>query len=184
MFLPAELWTIAKSEQGSLILIRPVGSDVAVPISIDPWQTHSILIGLGNVKVSRPLTHDLFISTLAQLNINIKKIEITELKEGIFYARLILEQEGQEYIVDSRPSDCLALAVRVKCPIFIEEKVVKQENISVNLIDQAREQNKEEVELEVLKKKLDHAVEEENYEEAAAIRDKIEQLEKKEKSEQ
>ena len=94
MLVPAEVWTVAKAEQGSAVLIKPIGSEVAVPIFIGPLEAHAILIGLANHKMPRPLTHDLLIATLEQLGTKISRIEITALKEGTFYGRLVLSRAG------------------------------------------------------------------------------------------
>jgi bifunctional DNase/RNase len=203
MLVPAEVWTVAKAEQGNAVLVRPLGLDVAVPIFIAPLEAQSILIGLGSVKMPRPLTHDLFISVLESLESSVNRVEITSLKDSTYYAKLILESEGTEIAVDARPSDCLALAVRVKCPIYIDEAVVDEAGISVKMVEEKSRELKptdapgEELpaveesgaapgaeasaggdsEMSALKKLLDSAIEEENYEEAARIRDRIRELE-------
>jgi bifunctional DNase/RNase len=202
MLVPAEVWTVAKAEQGNAVLVRPLGLDVAVPIFIAPLEAQSILIGLGSVKMPRPLTHDLFITVLESLESSVNRVEITALKEGTYYAKLILDSSGSEIAVDARPSDCLALAVRVKCPIYIDEAVVDEAGISVKMVEEknrelkqgevAGEQPSEESEtptvaevapvaqedeMSSLRKLLQAAIEEENYEEAARLRDKIREIE-------
>ena len=201
MLVPAEVWTVAKAEQGNAVLVRPLGLDVAVPIFIAPLEAQSILIGLGSVKMPRPLTHDLFISVLESLESSVNRVEITSLKDGTYYAKLILESAGSEIAVDARPSDCLALAVRVKCPIYIDEAVVDEAGISVKMVEEKNKELKSgtatpqgaeeaetpqlpeaptiqpESEKASLHKLLDAAIEEENYEEAARLRDKIRELE-------
>ncbi|NOY08843.1 MAG: bifunctional nuclease family protein [Spirochaetes bacterium] len=181
MLVPAEVWTVAKAEQGNAVLIRPVGSDMAVPIFIGPAEAQSILIGLGNVQMPRPLTHDLLITVAKNLQTTINRIEITELKEGTFYGRLILQREDDEISIDSRPSDCISIAVRVKCPIYIDEGVVDEAGISVDVVNQKpiSRSVQTESELSNLKHMLDIAVAEENYEEAARLRDQIKELEEK-----
>jgi bifunctional DNase/RNase len=181
MLVPAEVWTVAKADQGSAVLIRPVGSEVAVPIFIGPLEAQAILIGLANHKMPRPLTHDLFLATLEELNTKINRIEITELKEGTFYARLILDSNGNDLVLDSRPSDCVALAVRAKCPIFIDEGVVDEAGIPISegKAEDSEKVSKIETQISALQKKLDKAVEQEDYEAAATLRDKIKDLEKK-----
>jgi bifunctional DNase/RNase len=205
MLVPAEVWTVAKAEQGNAVLVRPLGLDVAVPIFIAPLEAQSILIGLGNVKMPRPLTHDLFITALENLEASVNRVEITSLKEGTYYAKLVLESSGSEVAIDARPSDCLALAVRVKCPIYIDEAVVDEAGISVKMVEEKNKENRElkdaeeisenvltaeestqvpeisplahETEMASLKKLLEVAIEEENYEEAARLRDRIRELE-------
>jgi bifunctional DNase/RNase len=181
MLVPAEVWTVAKAEHGSAVLIRPIGSDVAVPIFIGQAEAQAILIGLGSISIPRPLTHDLFIATLKQLKAEITRVEITELKDDTFFARLIINHSGTDISIDSRPSDCIALAVRVKCSLFIDEFVVDKAGISVNVVQEAAqysfEQTERETHLAELKATLEKAVEEENYEEAARLRDQIKEIE-------
>ncbi len=207
MLVPAEVWTVAKAEQGNAVLVRPLGLDVAVPIFIAPLEAQSILIGLGNVKMPRPLTHDLFITALENLEASVNRVEITSLKEGTYYAKLVLESSGSEVAIDARPSDCLALAVRVKCPIYIDEAVVDEAGISVKMVEEKNKEGRElagaeeiaetdlpsveedqpqvpeisplahDTEMASLKKRLETAIEEENYEEAARLRDRIRELE-------
>jgi uncharacterized protein len=201
MLVPAEVWTVAKADQGHAVLVRPVGLDVAVPIFIAPLEAQSILIGLGSVRMPRPLTHDLFLAALENLGAVINRIEITRIKEQTYYANLILEASGSEITIDARPSDCLALAVRVKCPIFIDEAIVDDAGIPVKMVEERTRALKQqdgtgqeegaaespdvpelsaigmETELTTLKKVLEKAIEEEDYEEAARLRDKIRDLE-------
>ncbi len=201
MLVPAEVWTVAKAEQGNAVLVRPLGLDVAVPIFIAPLEAQSILIGLGSVKMPRPLTHDLFITVLESLESSVNRVEITALKEGTYYAKLILDSSGSEIAVDARPSDCLALAVRVKCPIYIDEAVVDEAGISVKMVEEKNRELRQEQpsekpeeepetptvtevtplvpedEMTNLRKLLQAAIEEENYEEAARLRDRIREIE-------
>ena len=192
MLVEAEIWSIARIGQDNAVLIRPVGTQVAVPIYIDQSQTQSILIGLGNVPLPRPLTHDLLISTLKKLSVRIQRVEITSLKDGTYFAQLILEHDGERIIIDSRPSDSIALAVRTKCPIFIAEEVVEEaaneiSEITGETVEASRtiEEGPEKIkthevtERELLEAKLKIAIESEDYEQAAFLRDKIKELEAK-----
>jgi uncharacterized protein len=181
MLVEAEVWTVAHTEQGNAVLVKPLGSEVAVPIFIGQLEAHSILIGLGGVPMPRPLSHDLFISLMGSLNVAIEKVEITELKEGTFYARIHLKQNGRRMVIDSRPSDALGLAVRVKCPIYIAEPIVDEAGISIKLVvdDEVKKNipSARELEQSRLKEELDKALDGENYEEAARLRDRIKELE-------
>jgi hypothetical protein len=205
-FVEAEIWTVAQTDQGNVVLIRPKGTELAVPIFIGQLETQSILIGMGAVEVPRPLTHDLLLSVISALGAALSRVEIHELREGTFYARLILKAEGGELVIDARPSDAIGLAVRAFCPVFIAESVVEEAGISVSLVTgmQTDAAGHEEdllasevggkpgdasgfpgaivpasarSEIERLQSALDAAVASENYEQAAAIRDKIRELE-------
>jgi uncharacterized protein len=206
-FVEAEIWTVAQTDQGNVVLIRPKGSELAVPIFIGQLETQSILIGMGAVEVPRPLTHDLLLSVMASLHVRLLRVEIHELREGTFYAHLILKTEGGELVVDARPSDAIGLAVRSLCQVFIAESVVEEAGISVNLVtgmqvDPDASSNEQPAgdaeggitlgspvmpgsivpasasgEIERLRAELEAAVASEDYERAAALRDKIKELE-------
>lgn len=185
MLVEAEIWSIARIGQDNAVLVRPVGGEFAVPIYIDQYQTQSILIGLGNVPMPRPLTHDLLVTMLAELDVHIERVEITNLKDGTFYAQIILDRQGTDITIDARPSDSIALAVRLKCPIFIAESVVEEAGSEISTITGEVEESGgivEEGQLkserEALIERLQKAIDEENYEEAAVLRDKINEIEK------
>ena len=200
-FVEATIWTVAQTDQGNVVLVRPKGSDLAVPIFIGQLETQSILIGMGGVDVPRPLTHDLMLSVLSALRTEVSRIEIHDLREGTFYARLILRAEGGDVLVDARPSDAIGIAVRAGCPVFIAESVVEEAGISVSLVAGLHAESEAAAphsdgetasddlvpgslirsssgpELDRLRSELDGAVADEDYERAAAIRDKIKELE-------
>jgi uncharacterized protein len=189
-FVEAEIWTLAQTDQGNVILVRPKGSDLAVPIFIGQLETQSILIGMGGVEVPRPLTHDLVLSLVSALRAEVSRIEIHDLREGTFYARILLRAEGRELTVDARPSDAIGVAVRARCPVFVAESVIEEAGISVNLVAglqsgdsevpslDLRNPAAEAVGVEALRAELERAVAEEDYERAAALRDRLKDLEK------
>jgi uncharacterized protein len=180
MLVEAEIWTIAKTDQGNAILIRPLGTEIAVPIFMGQLEAQSILIGMGSVPMPRPLTHDLFINIFKQLKTIILRIEINSLKNGTFFARIILKSGKNELTIDCRPSDALGLAVRKKCQIFIDEEIIDEAGIPVSSITNKTVETNDELkktEIKMLKLELEKAVEIEDYEEAARIRDRIAKLE-------
>jgi len=178
-----EIWSIAETNQGNAVLLRPQGMEIAVPIFIGTLEMQSILIGKEGVNLPRPLTHDLFLTMLDRVNLAIKKVEIHELKDNTFHARLIIT--GGEFtsekplILDSRPSDAFALAVRKRYPIYIASTVIEQAAIPLDFFMEAFERSSEENSGEdksagkhqSLLEQLEKAVAEEEYERAAEIRD-------------
>jgi len=189
-FVEAEIWTVAQTDQGNVVLVRPKGSDLAVPIFIGQLETQSILIGMGKVDVPRPLTHDLALSLMRSLGAEISRIEINDLQEGTFFARLVLVSEGRDIVVDARPSDAIGIAVRAGCPVFIAESVVEEAGISVNLVSGSQGQGEQETgeaglpaiasvegERARLRSELEQAIADEDYERAAIVRDKLKELE-------
>src|SRR5215210_7106608 len=97
-----------------------------LPIWIGHFEADAIAIPMQNVPVSRPLTHDLLGRVVEQLGAKITQIVINDLADETFYARLVLDQKGQHLEVDCRPSDAIAVAIRAKVPIFVEDAVLDQ----------------------------------------------------------
>ncbi len=204
-FVRADIWTIAQTEQGNVVLVRPRESDLAVPIFIGQLETQAILIGLGKVNMPRPLTHDLLLSLSTRLGAELVRVEICDLREKTFFARLILLRDGMEFEIDARPSDAIALAVRCEAEVFIAENIVEEAGIPVEMVRDGQnydagdgdsshteesgsdfvgttsnpsglDTSDAEVEREKLKHELEAAIAEEDYEQAALIRDKLKVL--------
>ncbi|MCL4454430.1 MAG: bifunctional nuclease family protein [Deinococcus sp.] len=114
---------------GSVVVLLKAASGSFLPIIIGALEAQHIMAGLAGEPPSRPLTPDLFISTLDLLGVRIVRLEIVDLREGTFYARLVLEQRGLEYEVDARPSDGMALAIRAKAPILVAEQVLEDAGV-------------------------------------------------------
>src|SRR3989344_9034331 len=113
-----------ESEYYMILVMRDTATDSAFPISIGPTEGASISIAVDDVSVPRPLTHDLFKNVIIGLGYMLSKVVVTELRDNTYYANIYLEKEGRPIIViDSRPSDAIALALRFSSPIFIEEQV-------------------------------------------------------------
>ena len=186
MLIQAEIWTVAKTDQGNAVLLRPLDSEVAVPIFIGQLEAQSILIGMAHVPMPRPNTHELMISLLNTLDYHMNRIEITEIKEGVFYASLHIQSSEGEVIQDSRPSDALALAVRAGCPIYLSDMVVDEAGIPLETIieeSSPQETDTREVEIMRMKNALKQAIKNEDYEEAARLRDLLENMDPSDSSE-
>jgi len=122
-----ELEEIAVSgdENQFLALLRSPEGEV-LPIQIDAMQAIAIAAGRSNESLERPLTHDLMVSLLELLGASVTRVEVTDLTHGTYYALLMLERSGVTFEVDARPSDALALSVRVGAPIFVAPHVLEQ----------------------------------------------------------
>ncbi|GHU55414.1 hypothetical protein FACS189442_2970 [Spirochaetia bacterium] len=181
--LEAEIWTVARTEQGNAVLLRPLGSGTVVPVFVGQLEAQSILIGLGDVKVKRPFTCDLFLELARLTGLTLFRVEVHEIRNNTFFARLLLAgkefSEARPMVLDSRPSDAFALAVRNKCPVFVSPRVVEQAGIPADLVIEdvgeqpmppsragplAAKQRR-------LQTELEQAVAAEEYERAAEIRD-------------
>jgi bifunctional DNase/RNase len=109
-----------------IIILKELDSERFLPIWIGPFEADAITLSLQELEVARPLTHDLLRNVLNDLGAQVLRVNITELKEDVFYARIIITVNGREMEIDSRPSDALALAVRVHVPIFVAPEVMNE----------------------------------------------------------
>ena len=173
----------------ALILSENEG-ERTLSIVIGSCEAQSIAIGLeSNITINRPLTHDLFKSFADSFNIKLKYIYIYKIEKGIFYSFLVFNSLKQDLRIDARTSDAVAISIRFEVPIYTNEKVLK-ETISIEDKSFQKKQtnksnfseekkNTDEDEIIVLQKKLEKALEQENYELAAEIRDLINKNSKK-----
>jgi bifunctional DNase/RNase len=120
-----------------IVLLKDVGSDTVLPIWVGVYEANAIALEIEKVNTPRPMTHDLIKSVLTGLDALVHKVVVTELKDDTFYAVIWLEREGQVVSIDSRPSDALALALRVDCPIFVDDEVLKTSKQAVNSVPAA-----------------------------------------------
>ncbi|MDA0576658.1 MAG: DUF151 domain-containing protein, partial [Verrucomicrobia bacterium] len=146
---------------------------------------------LQDLKVPRPLTHDLLKNALDYLECRVKRVEVCDIREGTYYGRLVLEIGADEAEIDCRPSDAIALALRVSCPIFVHEKVMDEAGRGMETLRVDEEMPKAEPReggqppkekprspVEILNAKLEKAIVDERYEDAARLRDEIKRLKK------
>ena len=107
-----------------VVILRVKDTDRYLPIWIGPSEADSIALKLQDVSVPRPMTHDLLEHVIHHLDANLERIVVTDLRDSTFFAKLILRRNGESLEVDSRPSDAIALAVRVGASIFVSEEVL------------------------------------------------------------
>jgi uncharacterized protein len=115
-----------------IVLLKDVGSDTVLPIWVGAYEANAIALEIEKVSTPRPMTHDLIRNVLTGLDALVHKVVVTELRDDTFYAVIWLEREGHVISIDSRPSDALALALRVDCPIFVEDEVLKNSKQTTN----------------------------------------------------
>jgi bifunctional DNase/RNase len=115
-----------------VVILKETGRERYLPIWIGPWEASSIAMRLQGLTPERPLTHDLFASALEVLDAHVARVVISELADETFHARLFVERDGHEGEVDARPSDALALAVRVGAPIFAAPAVLEQAGLGAD----------------------------------------------------
>ena len=108
-----------------------------LPIIIGGFEAQAIALEIENIKPNRPMTHDLMLSIMQQFELELEEVLITNLKEGVFFSRLIVDQDGRTEEVDARPSDAIALAVRYSASIFTTEQILEEAGIVVQDEDDA-----------------------------------------------
>jgi bifunctional DNase/RNase len=108
-----------------IVVLKDVNGTAILPIWVGIYEANAIALEIEKVATPRPMTHDLIRNLLFGLETGVKKVVVSELKEDTFYAVIWLERNGQMISVDSRPSDALAIALRLDCPIYVEETVLK-----------------------------------------------------------
>jgi len=118
-----------------IVILKDVGGQSVLPIWVGIYEANAIALEIEKVTTPRPMTHDLLKNLLLGLETHVQKVVVSELRDDTFYALIWLERNGEMMSVDSRPSDALALALRVDCPIFVEDEVLKTSRNSGNSTD-------------------------------------------------
>src|SRR5271154_495504 len=108
-----------------VVVLKEAQGTAILPIWVGIYEANAIALEIEKVQTPRPMTHDLLKNVLLGLNVRVQKIVVNDLKEDTFYALIWVERDGQMMTIDSRPSDALALALRMDCPIFVDEEVLK-----------------------------------------------------------
>lgn len=123
---------VSLTSQQRIVLLRSLETERYLPIWIGPYETESITIALQEIELARPQAHDLLILMLKKLDAHLRRVEITALKEDVFYGNLVVEKDGQMIDIDARPSDSIAMAVRAHVPIMLAEEILDTAGILVS----------------------------------------------------
>ena len=134
-----------------IVLLKTAEGAKFLPIWIGHPEAAAILMKLQGASAPRPLTHDLLVNILGELEVEVLRVTVTELRENTFYASITVQQNGSEIEIDSRPSDAIALAVRAEAPIFAAEEVIEESAIEF----EGEDVNEEEI-VNEFKQFLDH----------------------------
>ena len=124
-----------------IVLLKTADGNKFLPIWIGHPEAAAILMKLQGATTPRPMTHDLVTDMLAQLDAQVVRITVTELRDSTFYAQITVQQDGSEIEIDSRPSDAIALAIRAEAPIFVADRVIEESAIEF----EGEEVNEEEI---------------------------------------
>ncbi len=132
---------IDKGSKSPIIFLKEVDGNMVLPIWIGVQEANAIALELEGVKPPRPFTHDLIKNFLNGMNIHMLKVIISKLECDTYYATIMLEKNKELYEVDARPSDSIAIALRMKAPIFVEEQVMEKSGTSIELDDELRKKS-------------------------------------------
>jgi len=108
-----------------IVVLKDVTSDVVLPIWVGVYEANAIALEIEKVTTPRPMTHDLIKNILIGFDTHVHKVVVSELRDDTFFAVIWMERDGKVISIDSRPSDALALALRLDCPIYVDEEVLK-----------------------------------------------------------
>ena len=123
--------------QMPIVVLKDVNGGTVLPIWVGIFEANAIALEIEKVSTPRPMTHDLIKTVLMGLNTGVRKIVVNELKDDTFYAVIWIEQAGRVVSVDSRPSDALALALRMDCPIYVDEEVLASSKVTSAISDKS-----------------------------------------------
>ena len=176
--------------KGYAVMLKEVEGERQVPIIVGSNEAQAIAMAIEGIEMPRPMTHDLMLDIIHSLDVDIKHIIISDIRNGTFFAKITMSTLASgDVTVDSRPSDAIAIGLRSMVPIFVEEVVFN----SVGVIEQSEPESEESLQevtqimepltssedmLDNLNEALNRAVEEEEYEVAARLRDRIKEIEK------
>ncbi len=162
------------------VILKEIDGERRLPVIVGAFEAQSIALALEYMETPRPLTHDLIGNIIKGIGSKLKTVKINTLKEGVFFASLEISGDGiGERSIDSRPSDALAVALRLQAPILVEEDVMSE----ASMLSDINSQEEEALDsadwapsLNSLEKRLQEAIDGEEYERAAKIRDQIKEI--------
>ena len=166
------------------LILNEIEGNRRLPIIIGTFEAQAIALELEHIKPPRPMTHDLLKNMIQNFGANVNQVFINDLSEGTFFAKIIYENNGEQMEQDARPSDAIALAVRFNASIFVASDILEEAGIvsegeggdELATSSDPQEQTKEMSKLEKLENELQTAIDTENYEKAARLRDEIQKL--------
>ena len=179
---------ITLTNVGFAVFLKPkeeMNDSKVVPIFIGPLETHAITSVLDGITPPRPMTHDLIMMFIPVLGAQIIKVTIDEIVDNTFYAKISVRKDEEIFLIDARPSDSIAIALRAEAPIFITQNVLPEPGVVMRGGEIPSEPNLQEIsipdqppktQLQILEESLANAIKAEDYESAARIRDQIKNI--------
>jgi len=160
------------------VILKELTGDRRLPVLVGSYEAQAIAMAMEYMETPRPLTHDLIVNLVKGIDGKLSSVKITKLEEGVFFS--ILDIKGEKLghrEIDSRPSDALAVALRMHAPILVAEEVMNEAIVWEDDLENVEEDIQSEPKIELLERQLEKAIDKEEYEMAARIRDKIKKIE-------
>jgi len=166
--------------KGYAVILKEVDGERQLPVIVGAFEAQAIALAIEGIEMPRPMTHDLLSNLLETLEVEVKEIVINKLVEGTFYAKIYVDSfQFGEREIDSRPSDAIALALRVNAPVFVNKKVMQEAGVILADQEEIEEFKFDSADVSkgaLLQEELEKAIDVENYELAAKLRDKLNTL--------
>jgi bifunctional DNase/RNase len=184
-FLPSQIWTIAQADAGNAVFIRPEGMNVVLPVYVSESDIQMLLVELTHILAPRPMVHELLLASIEALAGKLDRVEIYGIRGGTYLCRVVLIQNGKELRLESRPSDILCLSARVECPIHIDNDVLVRNAVSMDSVSSPQDTPVTASDVSMpeqpslvayLQRELNGALDKEEYERAATLRDRLNAL--------
>lgn len=160
------------------VILKELSGERRLPVLVGAYEAQAIAMAMEYMETPRPLTHDLIVNLVKGVDGKLSSVKITKLEDGVFYSILDIQFEkiGHRQL-DSRPSDALVVALRMHAPIMVAEEVMDEAIVLEEDLDNVEEDIQREPKVELLERQLEKAIDKEEYEMAARIRDKINKIE-------
>ncbi|MBT3662954.1 MAG: bifunctional nuclease family protein [Candidatus Marinimicrobia bacterium] len=159
------------------VILKELSGERRLPVLVGAYEAQAIAMAMEYMETPRPLTHDLIVNTVHGVGGKLSAVKITKLENGVFYSILDLQVEKLgNFQIDSRPSDALAVALRMHSPIMVAEEVMGEAIVWEEDLENIEEDIQKEPKVELLERQLEKAIDKEEYEMAARIRDKINKI--------
>ena len=181
-FQPAQIWTITQADEGNTVFIRPEGSNLVLPVFVSESDIQAILVELTHILAPRPMVHELLLSAINSLDGKLDRVEIYGIRNGTYLCRVVLVRAGKEILLESRPADILCLSARIECPVHIDDEVIAKNGMPIERVAVQNDMHSKESDapsvVGILQKELKTALEREDYERAAVLRDRLAELDR------
>ena len=181
-FQPAQIWTITQADEGNTVFIRPEGSNLVLPVFVSESDIQAILVELTHILAPRPMVHELLLSAINSLDGKLDRVEIYGIRNGTYLCRVVLVRAGKEILLESRPADILCLSARIECPVHIDDEVIAKNGMPIERAAVQNDMHGKESDtpsvVGILQKELKIALEREDYERAAVLRDRLAELDR------